>query len=71
MVKAKKVYFCKQCGAKMYKKTESGLCIECVLKNMKENIKQLREKKGEYYEKWRQGIMLALQGRKKKKKNRK
>jgi len=50
---------CKDCG-RYFKKEElssSGLCTECYLKHIFENVKNLREKKGPYYERWRAGII--------------
>lgn len=57
MGRKRKIYRCKNCGKILDRKTKSGLCLDCALKKQIEIIKQLKEKKGEYYEKWKIGII--------------
>ena len=58
---------CKGCG-KRFKKSElsrAGYCKYCRLNHMLKVIKQLHEKRGYYYRKWKknweEGIMKALE----------
>lgn len=60
MGRRKKVYYCKMCGKRLEHRTKSGLCRECAMKKDLEVIKQLHEKKGFYYEKWKQRIVEGI-----------
>ena len=55
---------CKTCGKEKQELSTNKNCFECVGNKMRENIKQLQEKKGSHYEKWRRNIIQsALEGR--------
>lgn len=45
---------CKVCGRKT-SLSQHGLCYDCSIKRVIENIKQLKEKYGPYYERWAKG----------------
>jgi hypothetical protein len=49
--------YCRICGAELKCKTKSGLCDSCRIAVLVENIRQLREKQGEFYEKWKRGMV--------------
>ena len=46
---------CKDCGRKTLRcnLSKARLCFRCSAKRSTESISQLRDKQGEYYEKWR------------------
>ena len=52
---------CKQCGRWGEIYTSSGRCINCSMSNVLENVKQLRAKKGPYYEKWKKAMKKAVE----------
>ena len=56
----KKFKRCIECGRKIPYSKRSNLCINCALKRVHENIKQQREKYGEYYERYKKGMLLYL-----------
>ena len=43
---------CRECGKFTEVSRRSKLCVDCQLKRMEENIRQLREKDGVYFKKW-------------------
>jgi len=51
---------CKRCGKIVPWISRRGLCYACGAKAYAENIKQLVEKKGDYYEKWLKGITRGV-----------
>jgi len=52
---------CRQCGRFAEISYTSGLCLSCSIENTKECVRQLREKKGEIYEKWKRRLLGALE----------
>jgi len=47
------VRFCKECGRQLkYSKAKTGLCNDCRVKHLKENIQQLKRREGDYYNRW-------------------
>lgn len=49
---------CRRCGAKgVYISRRSKLCLDCITKKIKRNVKSLSNKKGKPYEKWKEGIL--------------
>jgi len=59
---------CKVCG-KLYPAwmiSRRGLCPDCSARKVRTAIRQLKMKRGAYYEKWRKGMKLALSKRRKK-----
>jgi len=52
---------CPQCGHKDLLGRKSGLCLQCSTKKTAENYKQLRQKKGPFYDKWKNSLILFLQ----------
>jgi len=48
---------CRICGQPLKCKTKSGLCDSCRIAVLVENIRQLRQKQGEFYEKWKRGML--------------
>jgi len=51
-----KIKVCRGCGRE-FTKHRGAYCIECSMKRLIENVRQLHEKKGPWYEKWRQGMI--------------
>ncbi|GAH30304.1 unnamed protein product [marine sediment metagenome] len=50
---------CKEC--KKHKRiVGKGVCEDCMAKNLQQNIKQMREKKGPMYEKWKKNLKAGL-----------
>ena len=49
--------YCRICGTALKCRTKSGLCDSCRIAVLVENIRQLRLKKGEFYEKWKRGML--------------
>lgn len=53
---------CEDCGKhKPGKISAHGLCPDCAWKRMTESWKQLKEKKGPIYEKWKAGLKRSLE----------
>lgn len=53
---------CIDCGIQLpLGRAKAGLCPECAWKHQLENAKQLKEKKGPYYEKWKAGVKAAAE----------
>jgi len=51
------IRFCKECGRQLkYPKAKTGLCNDCRVKHLRENIQQLKDRSGEYYMKWLYGM---------------
>lgn len=50
---------CKQCRKRNVDVSNQELCKECATENMAESAKQLHEKKGRYFNKWKQNIIKA------------
>lgn len=53
--------FCKMCGKFGVISRRSGLCPKCQVEKMKENLRQIRERKGVFYEKWKERISRSFQ----------
>jgi len=49
---------CKACGRRTYV-SQHGLCDECGARRFEETIRQLRERSGPIYERWRARIRSA------------
>lgn len=48
---------CADCGKRLLSvNAKSGLCGDCQYQHMADNAKQLKEKKGPYYERWKAGV---------------
>jgi len=58
------VGICKTCGRLTRRRSVYGNCPRCGIENVKKNIRQLKEKKGEWYEKWRKNLLRAVEGSK-------
>lgn len=54
--KSGKIQICKLCRKKKDKLSRRGFCIECSRKLNQDAVSQLRVKKGEIYERWRERI---------------
>ena len=54
---------CRRCGRLFKRELLSArrLCPECQVEIVVENVKALKEKKGEYYEKYKMGMMRYFQ----------
>jgi len=54
--------FCKYCGALLPVATErrQNYCEKCGLLRFQRNISDLQSKSGEFYEKWRRGLLRSL-----------
>jgi len=46
---------CKRCGKRKLKSklSKRGICYECGFKTILNNVRQMKEKKGPYYDHWR------------------
>ncbi len=55
-----KSYKCVECGKKIYKVSRAGKCIDCQRKGPLEAARQIREKKGPIYEKWRENLSRRI-----------
>ena len=53
---------CIDCGEKKPGKISThGLCADCSWKRMRESWKQLKEKKGPIYDRWKAGIKASVE----------
>jgi len=53
---------CIDCGAELPEEQKrSNLCMDCAAGRMMENNKQLREKRGPFYEHWKEGLKRSLE----------
>jgi len=51
---------CVDCGKLLVDRDRrSGLCVECAGRRVMDCARQLKEKKGPYYEKWKAGVKAA------------
>ena len=57
MGRKKKIYYCKKCGKRLEKKTQSGLCLDCALENYYQNLKQMMNQQGFFWDRWTQGMI--------------
>lgn len=51
---------CKICGSSEKKLSRAGYCIDCAVARCAEVGKQIKNRKGEYYEKYKKGISKYL-----------
>jgi len=58
--------YCKYCGTELPVATvrRQNYCEECAIERFQRNIAELRSKTGEFYEKWRRGLLKSLERRK-------
>jgi|GEM_PF-4886769 len=57
MARKKKTYICKVCGKKYEGFSRSGTCSpECAMAYMKETWRQLKEREGPIWDKWRRAL---------------
>jgi len=56
---------CKYCGAELPVATirRQNYCEGCGLERFQRNLSELRSKSGEFYEKWRRGLLKSLNKR--------
>jgi len=54
--------YCKYCGARLPVATirRQNYCEKCGLVRFQRNLNDLRSKTGEFYEKWRRGLLKSL-----------
>jgi len=54
--------YCKYCGAELPVATvrRQSYCEKCGLERFQRNVVELRSKSGEFYEKWRRGLLKSL-----------
>lgn len=53
---------CIDCGSPLPPgKRKDSLCGECAYKRVRESARQLKEKEGPYYEKWKAGVKAAAE----------
>jgi len=54
--------YCKYCGVELPVATErrQNYCLDCGLKRALQNLRELRKKEGEFYEKWRLSLLRSL-----------
>jgi len=52
---------CVQCGKLEFLNKSTNLCVTCAVKRSAENARQLRERKGPYFDKWKKNLILFLQ----------
>ena len=57
----KKRKTCSKCGKRVVDISRRGLCYDCSVKAIKDNVKQLKDKKGTNYEKWRKKLLGSLE----------
>lgn len=50
---------CVVCEEEVEKVNRRGMCLNCAYNQIVESIKQLREKRGPYYEMWKMGVAHA------------
>jgi len=57
--------YCKYCGVELPVATErrQPYCLDCGIKRALQNLRELRKKEGEFYEKWRRGLLKSLSER--------
>jgi len=60
MPRRKIVRVCKRCGTLEDVNDRSWLCFPCAMEIHRDSIRQLKEKQGPIYEKWRDGLMRHL-----------
>jgi len=55
--------YCKYCGVELPVATErrQNYCSDCGMKRTLQNWRDLKAKKGYFYEKWRHSLMRALE----------
>lgn len=51
---------CKDCNIEHEYISQSGLCSECGNKRLRENIMNLKQRKGESYHKWRKALIASM-----------
>lgn len=59
MPRPRKEKRCKECGS-THNISQQYLCRECAWKHIAANTQQMRNKQGPYYEKWKAGMLAAL-----------
>lgn len=52
-----KKLICKICKNDVNILTKKGLCMDCTLKRVHQNIMDLKSKKGKYYTKYKKGLL--------------
>jgi len=54
--------YCKYCGCELPVATirRQNYCERCALERFQRTISELRSKSGEFYKKWRRGLLAAL-----------
>jgi len=52
---------CKRCGEEKKYISARGICRVCSGEAMREATKQMKLKKGEYYERWKEGLLRAIE----------
>ena len=51
---------CRDCGKRSRKLTTKKLCMECMVKRMRDNVKELKRKEGPSWDKWKAGMKIFL-----------
>lgn len=59
--KQNRLGYCKRCNDKGHL-SKRGLCFDCSTSIQATQQKQLKEKRGEHYDKWKKGILKGLNG---------
>jgi DNA-directed RNA polymerase subunit RPC12/RpoP len=56
-------YYCIECGRPITRERHYAHtdCVDCAMQRMLENNRQLRAKRGPYYEKWRRKCIAAAE----------
>lgn len=60
---AVRTFTCEGCGAPFEKRAKNGStvrCINCNIARCAENVYQLREKRGEFYQRWVAGLAKSM-----------
>ena len=52
---------CEDCGAPLPQGSRAKYCLECAMDRTAEAGKQIREKQGPIYDKWRDNLMKSLE----------
>ena len=52
---------CKRCKIEKKYVSARGLCKACSGEAIREGIIQMKQKKGVYYEKWKEGLLRAIE----------
>ena len=53
---------CVDCGKLLPPgKAKKGLCFACGIQHIADNARQMKEKKGPYYERWKAGVKAAAE----------